>query len=77
MSFSGARALRQGQAAKYVTERCVIELHDEGLTVTEIAPGIDVERDVMAQAATPLKLAEDVREMDARLFQPGLIGLSL
>ena len=76
VSFSGARAARQGQAATYVTERCVIELTPEGLTVIEIAPGVDLDRDVLGQSATPLRVADDLREMDPALFQPGLIGLS-
>ena len=75
VSFSGRRAQTQGQAATYVTERCVIRLTDDGLLVTEIAPGIDLQRDILDQAATPLGVAEDLREMDPRLFQPGPIGL--
>ena len=75
VSFSGRRAVAQGQEATYVTERCVIRLTGDGLLVTEIAPGIDLARDVLEQAATPLKVAPDLEEMDARLFQPGLIGL--
>lgn len=76
VSFSGKRALRQGQEASYITERCVMKLTEEGLMVTEIAPGLDLERDVLAQAATPLKVADDLREMDARLFRPDPIGLT-
>jgi propionate CoA-transferase len=77
VSFSGRRAMAQGQMATYVTERCVVELRPEGLTVTELAPGVVLERDVLAQAGTALKVAEDLREMDAALFKPGLIGLRL
>ena len=62
--------------ATYVTERCVVELREAGLTVTEIAPGIDLDRDVLGQAATELKVADDLREMDARLFRPELFGLT-
>ena len=76
VSFSGARATRSGQEASYVTERCVIELRPDGLTVTEIAPGIDLEQDILNQAATPLKVADNLTGMDPRLFQPGLIGLT-
>ena len=76
VSFSGRRAKTQGQQATYVTERCVIELIDGHLTVTETAPGVDLERDVLAQAGTTLRVANDLRQMDARLFQPDLIGLS-
>jgi propionate CoA-transferase len=75
VSFSGKRAVAQGQDATYVTERCVIRLTSDGLVVAEIAPGIDLARDVLDQAATPLAVAPDLREMDARLFQPGLMGL--
>jgi propionate CoA-transferase len=77
VSFSGRRAVAQGQNATYVTERCVMVLTDVGLVVTEIAPGLDLQRDVLDQAATPLTVAPDLREMDARLFQPEPMGLSL
>ncbi|MDJ0641138.1 MAG: acyl CoA:acetate/3-ketoacid CoA transferase, partial [Paracoccaceae bacterium] len=68
-------ATAQGQMATYVTERCVVELRDDGLTVTEIAPGVDLQRDILDQAGTTLRVANDLRPMDAALFQPGLIGL--
>jgi acyl CoA:acetate/3-ketoacid CoA transferase len=61
----------------YVTERCVIALRAEGLTVTEIAPGVDLERDVLAQAGCPLRVASDLRPMDARLFRPEPMRLEL
>ncbi|MFN0115276.1 MAG: acyl CoA:acetate/3-ketoacid CoA transferase [Paracoccaceae bacterium] len=77
VSFSGKRAVAQGQDVTYVTERCVIRLTAKGLVVTEIAPGLDLERDVLAQAATPLAVARDLKLMDARLFRPGPMGLAL
>jgi acyl CoA:acetate/3-ketoacid CoA transferase len=77
VSFSGNRARRQGQHITYVTERCVIRLMEGGLTVTEIAPGLDLERDVLAQAATPLQVASDLKVMEARLFDPTPMGLVL
>lgn len=76
VSFSGPRALAQGQEALYVTERCVIALREGGLVVTELAPGVDLERDVLGQAATPLKVADDLREMDPALFRPEPFGLA-
>ncbi len=76
VSFSGKRAVAQGQEATYVTERCVIKLTDQGLTVTEIAPGLELQRDVLDQAGTPLRVADDLREMDAALFRPEPFGLS-
>ena len=63
--------------ATYVTERCVVELRATGLTVTEIAPGVDLQRDILDQAATPLHVADDLKPMPASLFQPGLMGLAV
>lgn len=77
VSFSGRRASRQGQDVTYVTERCVMRLLDGELTVVEIAPGLDLRRDVLDQAATPLRVAPDLREMDIRLFRPELMELAL
>src|ERR1700675_778452 len=48
ISFSGPRAVDQGQEIVYVTERCVLRLEKEDVTVTELAPGVDLERDVLA-----------------------------
>ncbi len=77
ISFSGRRAVMQGQDVTYVTERCVIRLAPEGLVVTEIAPGIDLQRDILDQAATPLAVAPDLRQMDPALFLPAPFGLRL
>jgi propionate CoA-transferase len=77
VSFSGARAQMQGQDITYVTERCVMRLMPDGVTVTELAPGADLERDVLAQAEFPLRVAPDLRPMDARLFQPEPVALAL
>lgn len=77
VSFSGRRGRALGQRITFVTERCVIEPVKGILTVTEIAPGIDPERDILAQAEGPLAIAADARPMDPRLFQPEAIGLEL
>ena len=77
VTFSGRRALQQGQHITYITERCVMELRLGGITVTEIAPGVDLERDVLGQAAFPLNVAKNLKTMDAALFGPAKIGLKL
>jgi acyl CoA:acetate/3-ketoacid CoA transferase len=77
VTFSGRRAREQGQHVTYVTERCVIRLRPEGLTVEEIAPGVDLERDVLGQADIPLRVSPDLRPMDGRLFKPEPLGLRL
>ena len=77
VSFSGLRARAQGQDITYVTERCVIRLAEDGLVITEVAAGLDIKRDILDQAATKLRVATQVKVMDAALFQPGLMGLVL
>ena len=77
ISFSGKRARKTGQNITYVTERCVIKLEEEGLTVVELAPGIDLEKDVLQQADIPLRVSDNLSLMDARLYQPDPMGLTL
>lgn len=77
ISFSGKRAVAQGQDITYVTERCAMKLTPEGLLVTEIAPGVDLERDVLAQSDTPLAVAKDLKTMSASLFVDAPMGLVL
>jgi propionate CoA-transferase len=77
VTFSGARAREQGQDVTVVTERCVLRRTDTGLEVVEIAPGIDLERDVLGQAGMPLAVAQGLASMDARLFRPEPMALEL
>jgi propionate CoA-transferase len=77
ITFSGRRALAQGQSVRYVTERCVVELRSEGLTVVEIAPGVDLQRDVLDRADFELRVADDLAIMDSHLFDPKPMGLAL
>ncbi len=73
-TFSGAIARERGQEVLYVTERCVFRLVDGGLELVEVAPGIDVDRDVLAHMGFA-PLVRDPRPMDARLFADGPMGL--
>jgi propionate CoA-transferase len=77
VSFSGTRATEQGQDITYITERCVMKLTPDGIIVTEIAPGVNLERDVLQQSEFPLVIAKSLRVMDAALFRPEPIGLDL
>ena len=77
VSFSGPRAVAQGQDVSFITERCVIRLTETGLLVTEIAPGICLQRDVLDQSRIALNVATELRQMDSRLFQPGPMGLKV
>ncbi|KAA0695502.1 acyl CoA:acetate/3-ketoacid CoA transferase [Neorhizobium sp. P12A] len=77
VTFSGRRAIEQGQDITYVTERCVMKLTGDGITLTEVAPGVDLQTQVLDQAEFPLIVADNLKLMDVRLFAEGLIGLSL
>jgi propionate CoA-transferase len=76
LTFNGEYAARSGIPVRYVTERAVFEMRADGnggrrLTLTEIAPGIDLQRDVLDQCAAEVAVAADLREMDARIFRRG------
>lgn len=76
LTFPAARAVRRGQRVTYVTERCVFSLTEEGPVLTEIAPGIDLQRDVLDQVEFPVVVSSDLREMDAALFLSEPFGLA-
>jgi propionate CoA-transferase len=67
VTFSGRRAARLGQPVLYVTERCVFALTPEGLALTEIAPGIDIDRDILRLMEVP-PIVGEVTPMDPRIF---------
>ncbi len=76
LSFNAEQAARRGVPVRYITERAVFELRrppdGDGaprLTLTEIAPGIDLQRDVLAVCGTPVAVAEDLRTMDPHIFR--------
>jgi propionate CoA-transferase len=77
ISFSGPRAVAQGQDITYITERCVMKLTADGIVVTEIAPGIDLERDILAQSEFPLLVRQPPKVMEAALFNEDLLGLAV
>ena len=68
ITFSGAVARERGQPVLYVTERCVFALTSEGVALTEVAPGVDLDRDVLAHLGFD-PVMEDVAEMDPRIFR--------
>ncbi|MBY5402043.1 MAG: acyl CoA:acetate/3-ketoacid CoA transferase [Rhizobium sp.] len=77
VTFSGRRAIEQGQEITYVTERCVMKLTPGGIVLTEIAPGVDLQFHILDQSEFPLIVAPDLKVMDAALFAEANIGLSL
>ena len=84
VTFSGAYAQSNQQPVLYITERCVFRLTQQGMTLTEIAPGIDLEQDILAQMDFKPVIASDLKSMDARIFRsepmnlaPDLLSLKL
>lgn len=69
LSFNGPYVSSLGRRVTYVTERAVFALHDGSLTLTEIAPGMDLERDVLAACGAPVTVSPEMRVMDARIFR--------
>ena len=74
VTFSGEYAAQQGKRVLYVTERCVLALTPEGLALTEVAPGIDIERDILPYMAFR-PIIEHPQTMDPRIFSPEPMGL--
>jgi propionate CoA-transferase len=75
VTFSGAYATARGQQVLYVTERCVFALRPNGLELTEVAPGIDIERDILALMDFKPSIPRDPALMDARIFREGVMDL--
>src|SRR5574341_436474 len=74
VTFSGEQAAKRGQKVLYVTERCVFALTPKGLELVEVAPGIDVARDILPHMAfRPITGGET--PMDERIFRAGPMGL--
>lgn len=67
ITFAG-QYTKKGQDVLYVTERCVFKLIDGKMTLVEIAPGMDVEKDILAHMDFVPEIAANLKEMDAKLF---------
>ena len=74
ITFSGKIGSRSGQKILYITERCVFKLKDQNLELIEIAPGIDIERDILPHMEFR-PLINHINVMDPRIFQPRAMGI--
>jgi propionate CoA-transferase len=76
ITFSGKYAQEHHQSVQYITERAVFELTEEGLMLTEIAPGVDLEKDVVAHMDFKPLISPNLKRMDARIFKAEVMGLN-
>lgn len=74
ITFSGDFAVESGQPVLYVTERCVFGIGPDGMELLEVAPGIDVERDILEQMDF-VPIMRNVKNMDARIFRDEPMGI--
>lgn len=74
ITFGAEVAISKGQTITYVTERCVFELGSRGLVLSEVAPGIDIERDILSKLPFA-PIVENPQLMDLSIFKPERMGL--
>ncbi len=74
ITFSGNYARKHGQHILYVTERAVFEMKADGMHLIEVAPGLDIEKDILAHMEF-VPIMDDVKEMPAALFADAPMGL--
>jgi len=67
-TFSGEQAAKTDKDVLYITERCVFKLTPQGLALTEIAPGVDLQKDILDRMAFKPLIQEPLKLMDARIF---------
>ena len=77
ITFSGNFARENNKKILYVTERAVFELRKEGLTLIEVADGIDIEKDILANMEFKPILAKEIKKMDKNIFLEKPMGINL
>ncbi len=75
LTFNGRAAFARGQKVRYISERAVFELTADGLLLTEIAPGVDLDKDVLKQMTFRPHIASPLGQMSGDLFEPPVKGL--
>ena len=75
VTFSGEYARIKKQPVLFITERCVFSLTDKGMALIEIAPGMDIEKDILGQMDFKPIVSEKLKPMDPRIFKAEAMGL--
>lgn len=75
ITFSAKTALEQGQRVLYITERAVFTLTERGLCLIELAPGVELERDILAQMDFKPDIAKELKTFDAAILREAPMGL--
>jgi propionate CoA-transferase len=74
VAFSGHQAMKYGQEILYVTERAVFKLTGSGIILEEVAPGIDIDKDITSKMGF-MPIVGSIKEMDKRIFNDGIMGI--
>jgi propionate CoA-transferase len=75
ITFSGEYAVSVQQPVLYITERAVFELTNKGMTLTEVAPGVDVQKDILDQMDFKPVVSDTLKLMDGRIFREDPMGI--
>ena len=75
VTFSGEQALKNGQEVLYISERAVFKLTPDGVMLIEIAPGVDLEKDIFGKMKFKPLVSDDLKLMDPRIFREEKMGL--
>ncbi|BAQ11241.1 coenzyme a transferase [Bacillus sp. OxB-1] len=75
ITFNGTEAMKQGKEVLYITERAVFKLTPEGLELIEIAPGVDIEKDILSHMGFQPRVSPNLKTMDLRLFLEEPMGI--
>ena len=77
ITFSGKYAIEANQTVLYITERAVFELNADGIVLTEIAPGVELKKDILEQMDFEPSISPDLKIMDVRIFKEEKMGLQI
>ncbi len=76
ITFSAKQAIKTNQPVLYITERAVFRLTPNGIMLCEIAPGVEMEKEILAHMPIQPLISPDLKQMDPRIFKAEKMGLS-